>query len=134
MRALHQVPLPVSIHVQFKLVLPSTGIHYKGMVLADWGADVIRIDKTDQSSTSDILSRGKRSIAVDPKVSGGLEIIKRLVNKADVVIDPFRPGVLERLGLGPDVFLDPQSGTNRRLVFARLRGCAPYHFYRLTSS
>ena len=48
--------------------------------------------------------------------------MRRLVERADVLIDPFRPGVLERLGLGPDVFLDGNEGMNKRLVYARLVG------------
>ena len=96
------------------------------MVLADWGASVIRIDKPlDDTSSSkiprDVLARGKRSIAIDPRVPSGLVVVKELVRKADVVIDPFRPGVMERLGLGPDVFLG-SSGSNERLVYARLVG------------
>lgn len=48
--------------------------------------------------------------------------MRRLVEQADVLIDPFRPGVLERLGLGPEVFLDESKGTNVRLIYARLVG------------
>lgn len=93
---------------------------FAGLVLADWGADVVRVDRPGASST-DILSRHKRSIAVDVKVPGGLQLLRRLITQADVLIDPFRPGVMERLGLGPDVFLS-EGGLNKRLVFARLAG------------
>lgn len=68
-----------------------------------------------------MLVRGKRSLAVNPKTSSGLQLLKRLLQQADVLIDPFRPGVLERLGLGPEVFLS-DTGLNRRLVYARLVG------------
>ena len=65
--------------------------------------------------------RNKRSVVLDVKNAAGRAALTRLVARADVLIDPFRPGVLERLGLGPDVFLGAQ-GLNRRLVFARLAG------------
>ncbi|KAL1937458.1 hypothetical protein VTO73DRAFT_13181 [Trametes versicolor] len=96
-----------------------------GMILADFGADVIRIDRPPGAATPptpDVLGRGKRSIAVDPKTRSGYCVVRRLVEQADVLIDPFRPGVLERLGLGPEVFLDESKGTNARLIYARLVG------------
>ncbi|KAF8920250.1 CoA-transferase family III [Mucidula mucida] len=93
---------------------------FAGLVLADNGADVIRIDRLASSST-DILCRGKRSLAVNPKIAGGRDILKRLVASADVLIDPFRPGVMEKLGLGPGVFLG-QDGINKGLIYARLAG------------
>lgn len=89
-----------------------------GLILADFGADVIRIDKVGATMNADGLARGKRSIAVDPKTGEGLETLRRLMEKADVVIDPFRPGVLERLGLGPEEACKRNEG----LVFARLTG------------
>ncbi|PFH53077.1 hypothetical protein AMATHDRAFT_55448 [Amanita thiersii Skay4041] len=96
---------------------------YAGLVLADNGATVIRVDRLSSSST-DVLCRGKRSLAIDVKTSSGREILKRLISTADVVIDPFRPGVLEKLGLGPDVFLGhgERKGLNDGLVFARIAG------------
>lgn len=93
------------------------------MILADWGADVVRVDRPGTSS-SDILCRNKRSIAIDVKVPSGLDVLRQLVARADVLIDPFRPGVMERLGLGPDTFLG-EKGLNKRLVFARLAGFVP---------
>lgn len=93
---------------------------FAGLVLADNGADVIRIDKCSHSS-SDILCRGKRSLAVNLKVASGRDIVKGLITSADVLIDPFRPGVMEKLGLGPEVFLG-QEGLNRRLIYARVVG------------
>ncbi|TCD61072.1 hypothetical protein EIP91_009056 [Steccherinum ochraceum] len=105
---------------------------FAGLILADWGADVIRIDRPPSSSSvtaevpPDVLARDKRSIAVDPKVPSGLAVIKRLVSTADVLIEPFRPGVMERLGLGPEVFLggkdSSERGLNEKLVYARLVG------------
>ena len=93
---------------------------FAGLVLADWGADVVRVDRPDVPS-SDVLCRNKRSIAVDVKVQSGVQLLRRLIARADVLIDPFRPGVMERLGLGPDVFLGA-DGLNKRLIFARLAG------------
>jgi alpha-methylacyl-CoA racemase len=61
-------------------------------------------------------------LAVNPKTASGLEVLKRLITQADVLIDPYRPGVLERLGLGPSVFLDKDRGLNPRLIYARLSG------------
>ncbi|PWN19017.1 putative alpha-methylacyl-CoA racemase [Microstroma glucosiphilum] len=97
-----------------------------GLVLADFGADVIRIDKVGAALNADGLCRGKRSIAVDPKTGEGLRTLRRLIAKADVLIDPFRPNVLERLGLGP---AEVEKGWkeegiegNARLVYARLTG------------
>ena len=82
---------------------------------------MIRIDRVDQTKSTDVLVRGKKSLAVNLKTREGREIVKKLIEDADVVIEPFRPGVLERLGLGPDVFLG-QDGTNPRLIYARLAG------------
>jgi alpha-methylacyl-CoA racemase len=62
--------------------------------------------------------RGKRSLAVDIKLPEGVTLVCQLVKQADVIIEPFRPGVMERLGLGPDVLL----ADNPRLIFARLSG------------
>jgi alpha-methylacyl-CoA racemase len=92
---------------------------YAGLVLADFGADVVRIDRPGASPLhTDILGGGRRSLVLDLKADAGREVFKRLADRADVVIDPFRPGVMERLGLGPDELL----ARNPRLVFARLTG------------
>lgn len=82
-----------------------------------------RIDRPNAQST-DILCRGKRSLAINPKTQSGLDVIKKLIANADVLIDPFRPGVLERLGLGPEVFLgsDGIPGLNHKLIYTRLVG------------
>ena len=99
---------------------------YAGQVLQDWGARVTRIDRVGETkSSNDFLARGKRSIAVNPKVPSGLRLLKKMIQLSDVLIDPFRPGVMERLGLGPDVFLG-KDGLNDSLVYARLSGCVPY--------
>jgi alpha-methylacyl-CoA racemase len=97
-------------------------VPYCGMLLADFGADVVRVDRIRPgflpSRPDDPMGRGKRSIRADIKTPGGAEVVRRLALRADVLLDPFRPGVLERRGLGPEGLLDG----NPRLVFARLTG------------
>ncbi|KAJ9455929.1 Isopenicillin N epimerase component 2 [Diplonema papillatum] len=97
-------------------------VPFAGMVLADFGADVVRVDRADSDGTPahsvDTLSRGKRSVAVDLKSRSGRECVMKLVRGADVLIEPFRPGVMERLGLGPDVLCKE----NPRLIYTRLTG------------
>ena len=91
------------------------------MILADFGATVIRVDRTSQTTSPDILCRGKMSISIDLKQSLGHELLRRMIQASDVLIDPFRPGVLERLGIGPDVFLG-EKGTHKSLIYARIAG------------
>jgi alpha-methylacyl-CoA racemase len=93
---------------------------FAGLVLADWGAEVIRVDRPNTTAL-DTLTRHKRSIVLDVKVPCALEVLRRLIANADVLLDPYRPGVMERMGLGPDVFLE-ERGLNKRLVYARLAG------------
>lgn len=95
------------------------------MQLADMGADVLRIDRLEESGLGvptppklDLLNRGKRSLAVDLKSSQGVDTVKALIRQADVLIEGFRPGVMEKLGLGPDACL----GINPKLVFGRMTG------------
>jgi alpha-methylacyl-CoA racemase len=91
------------------------------MILADFGATVTRIDRTQQSTSSDVLCRGKRSIAIDLKKPSGRGLLHKMIQASDVVIDPFRPGVMEKLGLGPDVFLG-EKGTRKSIIYARVAG------------
>jgi alpha-methylacyl-CoA racemase len=89
--------------------------------LADYGASVLRIDRSDAPATLktvDPLAEHKRSIRVNLKSAGGVALVAKLAQDADVIIDPFRPGVLERLGLGPDRLLE----INPRLVYSRMAG------------
>ncbi|XP_004365096.1 alpha-methylacyl-CoA racemase [Capsaspora owczarzaki ATCC 30864] len=90
---------------------------FAGLVLADFGANVIRVDKLADFSV-DRLSRGKQSVSIDLKSPRGAQAVRDLCKNADVLIEPFRPGVMERLGLGPDDLLK----TNPRLIYARLTG------------
>ena len=83
-------------------------VPFAGMLLADLGADVVRVDRTrpDPASTwtdprLDVLGRGRRSVAVDLKSERGVEVVLRLAENADVLLEGFRPGVAERLGIGP---------------------------------
>ncbi|KAL8371731.1 hypothetical protein RB595_001505 [Gaeumannomyces hyphopodioides] len=100
---------------------------FAGMLLADAGASVLRIDRASPSSpataapTADLLARRKASIAVDLKSARGVALVRELAARADVLIDPFRPGVLERLGLGPDD-LRPQMERAGGLIYARITG------------
>jgi alpha-methylacyl-CoA racemase len=95
-----------------------------GMMLADHGAEVIRIERPGNGPgfapgvADDILARSRRSIMVDLKTPEGIAIIRDLCRTADGLIEGFRPGVMERLGLGPDVLLQD----NPRLVYGRMTG------------
>lgn len=97
---------------------------FAAMLLSDLGAEVIRVDraaavrdKTDQPA-ADISLRGRRNIAVDLKHPDGVATLLELVASADALIEGFRPGVMERLGIGPDVCLE----CNPKLVFGRMTG------------
>ncbi|KAJ6264540.1 hypothetical protein Dda_0687 [Drechslerella dactyloides] len=96
---------------------------FAGLLLADYGATVLRVDRATPSPnpipTRDLLSRRKSSIAVDLKSPGGLSLIKALIQHVDVLIDPFRPGVLEKSGLCPTTVL---RALNPRLIVARMTG------------
>ena len=93
-----------------------------GMMLADMGAEIIRVDRSasvgQEANKTDFLARGRKSIGVDLKNPQGVETVLRLIETADVLIEGFRPGVMERLSLGPDVCL----ARNPRLVFGRMTG------------
>ncbi|ENN78438.1 alpha-methylacyl-CoA racemase [Dendroctonus ponderosae] len=89
-----------------------------GMVLADFGASVIRIDKTGPPAQFDFLDNGKKSVSLNLKSPEGVKVVRRLIQRSDVLIEPFRAGVMEKLGLGPKVLM----ADNPRLVYARLTG------------
>jgi alpha-methylacyl-CoA racemase len=93
------------------------------MMLADMGAEITRIDRSanvgdGNQGRVDILARGRRSIGVDLKQPQGVETVLRLLEEADVLIEGFRPGVTERLGLGPEVAL----ARNPALIYGRMTG------------
>lgn len=90
------------------------------MMLADMGAEVIRVDRKTSGPGPEFnaVDRGRRSIAVDLKKPGAAETILRLIEKADALIEGFRPGVMERLGLSPEICLR----RNPRLVYGRMTG------------
>lgn len=95
-----------------------------GMVLADLGAEVIRVDRPGDvpgglsSTRHDLHNRGKRSIGIDLKSPAGSEVALRLVERSEILIEGFRPGVMERLGIGPA----PCLAANPRLVYGRMTG------------
>jgi len=98
---------------------------FAAMMLSDMGADVLRLDRAGSVSdvppdgpAGDLLNRGRRSVGLDLKHPEGVATALRLVEGADALIEGFRPGVMERLGLGPDVCL----GRNPRLVYGRMTG------------
>ena len=94
------------------------------MMLADMGAEVVRIDRASNVGgdpnrrSADVLARGRRNIAVDLKQPEAVELVLSLVEQADVLTEGFRPGVMERLGLGPDVCM----ARNPKLIYGRMTG------------
>jgi alpha-methylacyl-CoA racemase len=98
------------------------------MLLSDMGAEVIRVDRaaivgqdTDRDGNDaryNLLSRGRRNIAIDLKNAAGVDAALRLIDRADALLEGFRPGVMERLGLGPDLCL----ARNPKLVYGRMTG------------
>jgi alpha-methylacyl-CoA racemase len=107
--------------VEFAGLAPSP---YSAMILSDLGADVIRIDRppTGDEITMDprvnLVNRGKRSIALDLRQDASKAIVTELIKQSDILIEGFRPGVMERLGFGPDDAL----GINPKLVYGRMTG------------
>jgi alpha-methylacyl-CoA racemase len=96
---------------------------FAAMLLADLGADVVRVDRPVANPVPDgyrldVVNRGKRSIALDLKSPADLQTARRLLGDADVLIEGFRPGVMERLGLGPADCAE----LNPRLVYGRMTG------------
>jgi len=92
-----------------------------GMILADMGAEVIRIERpgaADPKVAEPVSGRNKKSVVLDLKQASGHAALMKLVEQADALIDPYRPGVCEKLGFGPDECLR----RNPRLVFARMTG------------
>ncbi|MSP43619.1 MAG: CoA transferase [Alphaproteobacteria bacterium] len=99
------------------------------MLLADMGTDIVRVDRAEaidqgmkRDPKGDVLNRGRPSVAVDLKKPEGVAAVLQLIDRADAVLEGFRPGVMERLGLGPDVCLK----RNPKLVFGRMTGWGQY--------
>jgi alpha-methylacyl-CoA racemase len=92
------------------------------MLLADMGASVVRVDRVGPASgdytANPVIERGRRSVAVDLKAPDGAQVVLDLVRGADVLLESYRPGVAERLGIGPEACYS----VNQRLVYARLSG------------
>jgi len=108
--------------LEFEAIGPAP---FAGMLLADMGADVLLVDRPGSSGLGlkrerwyDVMLRGKRSVTLDLKSASGAEAALELVARADVLIEGFRPGVMERLGLGPE----PAMTKNPRLVYGRMTG------------
>ena len=96
-------------------------VPFCAMMLSDMGAEVIRIDRLTQKGTgssANVLYRGRKSVAFDLKNSTALDSTLRLSDQADVILEGFRPGVMERLGLGPEVCLE----RNPKLIYGRMTG------------
>jgi len=98
---------------------------FAAMLLADMGAEIIRVDRAQavrgtppSTPAGDLMLRGRKNIALDLKSPEGVEALLQLVEKADAIIEGFRPGVMERLGIGPDVC----QARNSRIVFGRMTG------------
>jgi alpha-methylacyl-CoA racemase len=112
------------------LEMPALGpVPFCGMLLADLGADVLRLDRVGDSDLGvkidphfDLMSRGKRSLALDLKLTESRELVLSAIRAADVLIEGFRPGTMERLGLGPDVAML----ANPRLIYGRMTGWGQY--------
>jgi alpha-methylacyl-CoA racemase len=91
------------------------------MMLSDMGAEVLRIERPNprgKESNYEVLNRGRRKVSVDLKTEVGLELVLRLIGQSDALIEGFRPGVMERLGLGPDKCFE----RNQRLIYGRVTG------------
>src|SRR4029453_14582192 len=108
--------------IEFEAIGPGP---FAGMLLADMGADVILVDRPapgdlglKRERWNDVMMRGKRSVTLDLKSAGGVEAAHALIERADALIEGFRPGVMERRGMGPDVAL----AKNPHLVYGRMTG------------
>src|SRR5256885_11652371 len=108
--------------LEFEAIGPAP---FAGMLLADMGADVLLVGRPGSSGLGlkrerwyDVMLRGKRSVTLDLKSALGTEAARELIARADVLIEGFRPGVMERLGLGPE----PAMAKNPRLIYGRMTG------------
>ena len=107
---------------------------FAAMMLSDMGAEVIRVDRAqavrpDAGPNLDVMQRNRRNIAIDLKTEEGVDTLMRLIEHADALIEGFRPGVMERLGVGPETCL----ARNQRLVFGRMTGWGQQGPYSLAA-
>ena len=107
---------------------------FAAMMLSDMGAEVIRVERSqavrpNAGPNFDIMQRNRRNVAIDLKHPAGVETLLQLVDSADALIEGFRPGVMERLGIGPDTCLE----RNPRLVFGRMTGWGQVGPYSLAA-
>ncbi|MGC6512083.1 MAG: CaiB/BaiF CoA transferase family protein [Parvibaculales bacterium] len=93
---------------------------FAGMLLSDMGAEVLRIDRKQAllDGSVDITARGRKSVCLDLRKPAAVEAVKEIISSADALIEGYRPGVMEKLGLGPDILCD----LNPRLVYGRMTG------------
>ena len=97
---------------------------YCGMLLSDFGADVVIVDRLSKGAeipnimSKNPFNRGKKSMRINLKTDQGVAIVRDMIRDSDVLIEPYRPGVMEALGLGPDEALT----LNPRVIYARLTG------------
>jgi alpha-methylacyl-CoA racemase len=98
---------------------------YCGMILADFGADVVIVDRLTSGApeipnimAKNPFDRGKRSLRVNLKAEAGIAMVRQMIQVSDVLLEPYRPGVMEKLGLGPEEAMD----LNPKLIYARLTG------------
>ena len=115
--------------------LPNIGpVQFAGMLLSDLGAEVLRVDRAASVATGQtvaggsaspisVIDRGRRSVGVDLKHPGGAEVVLRLCERADVLLEGFRPGVAERLGVGP-ASARFASSVSKTDAFRSARRCA----------
>ena len=101
--------------VEFQGIGPGPHV---AMLLADMGAEVVRIERSGHQPMNPVVERGRHRAAVDLKSESGQAFVRSAIARADVLVEGFRPGVMERLGLGPDAMLE----VNPRLVYARMTG------------
>ena len=101
------------------LILPPTTGPFCGLLLSTYGASILRVDRPSPTASSDLLTTNKRSIALDLKSPASISVFRSLIPTTDILIDPFRPGVLEKLDLDPVTTL---RRLNPRLITVRLTG------------
>ncbi|XP_025424295.1 alpha-methylacyl-CoA racemase isoform X2 [Sipha flava] len=98
---------------------------FVGSVLADFGANVTMVQKKEIFGVSELLNCGKKSICLNLKRPEGIQIVEKLCMDSDILLEPYRPNVMEKLKLGPDVLM----AKNPRLIYARLNGYGSYGKY-----